>query len=113
MWNIFKKKIPNSLTFYIQSEHSDGYSEYVKFKEKNIDDIILKSKKSIKNTDNYGISIESKFNDLNYPFFDLDYNHIDLFKKLYSDTPYVIFISSVEQYKYQYGRMETISENIH
>lgn len=81
MWNIFKKKMKNTLTYYIQSEHSDGYSEYVKFKDKNIDDIIFKFKKNIKNYN--GVSIESKFNELNYPFFDLDDKHLELFKKIY------------------------------
>lgn len=112
MWDWFKrKKTPNELSVYRQYKYSDGYSGGTKLKKSDVQKIIslFKSNTINKNC----VSIESFFNGIYYPFFDLDDKHLDLFKKVYSDTPHVIFISSVEQYTYYFDAIREIKENVH
>lgn len=110
MWFFRKKIIPNILSVYRQYDYSSGYSGGTKLNMEDVDKIISRFKCNTKNTN--GVSIESIFNGIYYPFFDLDDKYLDLFKKVYSDTPHVIFISSVEQHLYN-GSNKHIIENVH
>ncbi len=85
------------LTFWRQYTYSDGYGLGNSFVKENINIILNKFKTSSDIEDI--LSIESIFNDIYYPFFDLDsLEKYNLFKKIYSSTPYVIFKSSTDKY---------------
>jgi hypothetical protein len=106
----FTKKIElepiDSLYFYRQYTQYGTYSDNEKIKREKISQIIEKFKMMVNNDG--GVCIESKFNGLIYPFFDLDEQYLDLFKKLYASTPYVIFKSSTDHY---WGFLDTPKKN--
>lgn len=98
--NIFKKN--NTLTFYLEEitcrYGTPSYRDENKISRKNIEKIISKFKKNIENDDQF-VSIESIFNNIRYPFFDLDTNEkLMLFKQLFLDKSYVIFQSSTDHF---------------
>jgi len=89
--------IKDSLFFLRQYEYSHGYGTDIKYACESINTIVNKFKMNVNNK--FGVSIETEFNGVNYALFDLDtQEHFELFKKLYSDTPYAIFISSENHY---------------
>lgn len=97
--NKFKKMIKNSneLTFYRAYEYFGEYSSEQKNIIENIDVVLSNFRKTDSTTDM--VLIESKFHNNYYTFFDLDSDKdLELFKKLYADTPYVIFMSSYDRY---------------
>jgi hypothetical protein len=100
-----KRIVPDELTFIRKYEegrldggfHSDtDYGSTTKYAYESINKIINRFKREDSPT--YNVTIENKFNGKFYPIFDLDKEeHLELFKKLYTDTPYVIFISSFKK----------------
>jgi hypothetical protein len=94
----------NELTFYRAFNYSGGYSDEQRNINESIDKIFYKFRnyggKKVPTLDSTTdtVLIEAKFNNIYYAFFDLDDNInisvLELFKKIYADTPYVIFISS-------------------
>lgn len=110
---IFFKSNKNELIYLRQYANYGSYSITEKIKCKSIDSIIKYFRKMIDIDDDSGVSIESKFNNLIYPVFDLDEkSQYELFKTLHEDTPYVIFMSSCDdddedpEYKY-WGIVDT------
>lgn len=98
----------NELTFFRQYEYYGGYGTEVKIKKESLSDIIFKYKDSVKTSG--GVLIESKFNNIYYPVFDIDnLDDFALFKNLYSPTPYVLFSSSKGHY---WGILDTPYDNI-
>ena len=100
-WYLINNKLfiprKNELSFFRQYIHYGDYSDNERFIKERIHKIIKKFKKDVALTDK--ISIESKFNNIYYAVFDLDdTNILELFKKLYADTPYVILQSSITHY---------------
>jgi hypothetical protein len=70
---------------------------------------MFKFKDSI-NCDKKMVSIESKFNKKYYAVFDLDTKeHLELFKTLYNDTPYALFISSSSEENSHYWAIVDIA----
>jgi len=113
-----KKKIPEKLitekkgelVFYRSYGYFGGYSTEQKFVKEFIDRIlsIWRYKTDLSKDDN--VLVESKFNGVYYPFFDLDNDtNLDLFKKVYSDAPYAIFSSSYNRY---WGILDTPYDNL-
>lgn len=95
--NIEEPEVPDKLQYYKQYTYNGGYSNKEKFKKENINDILNFFRRSV--TPSGGVSIESKFNDIYYSFFDLDdLNKLELFKKLYASTPYALFKTSPDHY---------------
>jgi len=90
---LFKNK--NELIYLHQTTHYGSYDTTSKLKYKSIGSI-MKYFRTMINIDRYcEVLIESKFKNVIYPVFDLDCkSKYELFKTLYKDTPYVIFISS-------------------
>lgn len=87
----------NELTYLRQFESWGGYSNEVKIRKENVNDIISKYKNDINQSG--GVLIESKFNNIYYPVFDIDnLDNFALFRNLYSPTPYVLFSSSNGHY---------------
>lgn len=83
------------LSYLQQYTYYGSYSSSEKIRNKSMKKIIFKFKDSI--TNNESVSIESKFNKKFYAVFDLDTKeHLELFKTLYDDIPYALFISSSE-----------------
>jgi hypothetical protein len=87
----------DTLSFCVQYTDYGSYSVTEKIKSINLNETLLKFRQNNSNSSN--IVIESKFNNINYPFFDLDTDeNYNLFKKLYSTESYVIFKSSSDNY---------------
>jgi hypothetical protein len=87
----------DTLSFYIQYTSYGSYSNTDKIKRIDLNETLLKFRKN--NTNSSNVVIESKFNNINYPFYDLDTDdNYNLFKKLYQTEPYVIFKSSTDNY---------------
>ena len=85
--------LKDSLLFIRQYKYNHTYGFDIKYTRESIETIINKYKSNIENK--YGVSIESEFNGINYAVFDLDNKyHLNLFERLYSNVPHVIFISS-------------------
>lgn len=110
----FKKKIElepeivDSLHFLRQYTHYGTYSHDERFKKEPLSKIIETFRMMVKNDG--GVNIESKFNGFFYPMFDLDQvKHLELFKKLYASTPYVIFKSSTDHY---WGILDIPTKNL-
>lgn len=83
----------NKLIFYREYTHYGSYHNSTRFKNEFIETILYRFKQE-SSPNNY-ISISSKFNNKNYPFFDLDSEEdLELFKKIYSNKSYVIYCSS-------------------
>lgn len=97
---LFFNKNKNKLIFNRQYTSYGAYSSKEKFKTESVEEILsrYKSKKSVDGIEGT-VCIESKFNNKIYPVFDLDNQvHFDLFKTVFSETPYVLFKSSDEHY---------------
>lgn len=89
---LFVRTKKNELNFFRQYILSRDYSTINKFRRIHIEKVIERFKKN--KTSNY-INIRSFFNGSHYPFYDLDDDtKLQLFKKIYAATPYVIFQSS-------------------
>lgn len=84
------------LIFLKQYTYYGGYSSEERLKIESLDNIMYK----FKTEGSYGgVIISSKFNGVYYAMFDLDsLEKYELFKKIYSSTPYAIFISSPNHY---------------
>jgi len=113
-WNRFRGKkileseITDELRFYRQYKYYGSYSSGDRRKREKLSEIIDYFRKSIKN--DCGVNIESNFNGLIYPVFDLDSQEkLDLFKNLYSTDTYVIFRSSQDHY---WGILDSPTEKI-
>ena len=98
----FSKKIeetekPNKLHCYRQYTYHGDYSKEEKFKKMNLSDILNFFREAV--TPSGGVSIESKFNGIHYAVFDLDeLDQLELFRKLYTATPYVLFRTSPDHH---------------
>lgn len=91
----FKKK--NNLEIYREYEYHDDYNTKNKIKKSSIKDIQKRLEKDYNSVK--GIFINSKFNGLYYPIFDLDdSSKLNLFQKINKDISYVIFQSSNGHY---------------
>lgn len=89
----FKKAEKDELSFLREYIYHGDYNEDNIWVKNDLDKIIQRFRKETFNTNR--VFIESKFNNLYYPFFDLDIEeHLQLFKTLYKDQSYVIFKSS-------------------
>lgn len=89
----FKKVDKNELSFLRQYIYIGDYNEDNIWVKNDLSKILQRFRRETFNTNT--IFIESKFNNLYYPFFDLDTEeNLQLFKELYKDQPYVIFKSS-------------------
>jgi len=87
----------DNLHFHRQYSCSDPYSKRIKFKKENITEILNFFRKEISQSG--GISIESKFNNVNYAVFDLDeLDNLKLFRRLYTAVPYALFKTSSNHY---------------
>ena len=87
----------DTLSFYEQYTYYGSYSNDEKFRPRYLDTILNIFRNA--STPSGSVSIESKFNNIHYAVFDLDSREqYNLFKKIYSATPYVIFQSSYEHY---------------
>lgn len=93
----FKKEklIPNTISIYLIYKY--GNYDSTKLKKYTIEKLIDIFK--IGNWHNNGIVIESKFNNIIYPVFDLDdKKKLELFYKIYNEVPYIIFQTSNNHY---------------
>jgi len=90
-----KKNKENVLNIYHSYSRSDGYTDIKKSKRVSIEKFLKKSRNN--NSDyRYGF-INSKFNDCQYPVYDLDSeNKYQEFLNYYPTSKYVIFRSSTE-----------------
>lgn len=101
--NYFSKGDKNGLKFYQQETISDSYST---------DEILVSTKirkiiSNFKNSHKTDIVISSNFNNIRYAIFDLDsFDNKELFKKIYSDVPYVIFLSSSDNSDHFWGILD-------
>jgi uncharacterized protein YxeA len=94
---IFLRIKRNELSFLRQYTDHGSYSSDTGFYKEPISKILKVFNKKVVNRDK--VFIESKFNKKYYPMFDLDdIKILDLFKKLYSDVSYAIFMSSEDHY---------------
>lgn len=91
----FRKK--NQLELYREYEYYDDYNTSIEIKKTSIKDIQGRLEK--KSNSVISIFVNSRFNGLYYPMFDLDQNSkLNLFQQINKDIPYVIFQSSVGHY---------------
>jgi len=87
----------DTLSFFEQYIYHDSYSDEDRMRPRYLPKILDIFRRSVKC--NGSVSIESRFNNINYAVFDLDnIEQLKLFKKIYSATPYAIFVSSYEQF---------------
>lgn len=87
----------NQLSFWRQYIYNDGYDEENRFTKQHIYKILDRFRK--KDFIIESVSIESVFNHIYYPVFDIDDpTQLELFKKLYSPSAYAIFKSSTDHY---------------
>ena len=116
----FNKKEKDELIFLRQYTHDREYDPEQRIKYESIDYILKYFRKLIDIDKFCNVVIESKFKNVIYPFFDLDSkSKYELFKTLYVDIPYVIFISSYndeelnDEKKYHYwGIIDKSYKNI-
>jgi hypothetical protein len=101
----------DTLSFFEQYTYHGEYSNYERFRPRYLDKIfdIFRNEPSCYKS----VSIESKFNKINYAVFDLDSREkYNLFKKIYSASSYAIFQSSHEHYwailDYPYAKISEI-----
>jgi len=98
----------DELIFFRQYTSYGSYSNSEKFKKEKVFEILAKFRDILK-PDNK-VSIESKFNNLYYPIFDLDdQSKLDLFKQLYAPVPYALFKTSADHY---WGILDTAQSNL-
>ncbi len=91
----FRKK--NQLELYREYEYHGDYSISNKIKKTSIKDIQGRLEKNSNSV--LSIFVNSRFNGLYYPMFDLDQNSkLNLFQQINKDIPYVIFQSSIGHY---------------
>ena len=91
----FRKK--NQLELYREYEYHGDYSISNKIKKTSIKDIQGRLEKNLNSV--VSIFVNSRFNGLYYPMFDLDHNSkLNLFQQINKDIPYVIFQSSTGHY---------------
>lgn len=103
----------NELTFLKQITKYGSYSNTTELVKCKINDVINSYKKDI--TPSSGaIVIESVFNNIYYPVFDIDtLEDYALFRNIYSPTPYVLFASSNENNNTHYwGILDVPYNNI-
>ncbi len=95
-----RKHKKDILTFYHEYNVTSGYSTINKLKMKTLEKILMLFKKKISIVSSeWNIYIESKYNNIIYPMFDLDnITNKANFEIIYKDVPYVLFQSSVDHY---------------
>lgn len=102
---MFGKK--NQLEFYREYVYHGDYSTKNKLRKSTIKKI---QRRFEKQKQVVGVYVNSKFNGLIYPVFDLDnIGHLNLFQKLNKDIPYIIIESSKDHY---WGILDTPKKNI-
>lgn len=105
---MFFRKKKDKLEIYREYKYYGDYEILNKIKKSSVEDIqnrLNKQKDGVAN-----IFINSKFNGLYYPVFDLDeQSKLNLFQKINNDIPYIIFQSSVKHY---WGILDTPTSNI-
>lgn len=102
---MFGKK--NQLEIYREYVYHGDYSTKNKLRKSSIKKI---QRRFEKHKEVVGVYINSKFNGLYYPMFDLDnIGHLNLFQKLNKDIPYVIIETSKDHY---WGLLDTPTKHV-